>query len=85
MTLGMPTLPPLKAIAYADDDCVYLSTPNDFYRIQAHHEDWIDQVRCNASTLLQLPMQALFANIPSDHWLQSRTKMQTQAYQFFIF
>jgi hypothetical protein len=47
-------------------------------------KDWIDQIRCNATTLSQLPVQALFAHIPPNHWLQSRPRKRTQACTFFL-
>jgi hypothetical protein len=61
----------------------FLSTIHD--AMDSFSKDWIGQVRCNSSILLQLPIRTLFANTPSDHWLQRRTKTRTQVWQFFTF
>lgn len=34
--ISLPTLPPLKCLAYADDVMIFLSTPSDLHRLQLH-------------------------------------------------
>ncbi|KAG1042538.1 hypothetical protein G6F43_011881 [Rhizopus delemar] len=41
--------------------------------------------RCNPSTLLNLPLLALFSNIPSNHWLRDRQRTKIQANCFFTY
>ncbi|EIE78403.1 hypothetical protein RO3G_03107 [Rhizopus delemar RA 99-880] len=45
----------------------------------------LEHVRCNPATLLQLPILALFAHVPPDHWLRSPRRSKLQAHQFFTF
>ncbi|KAG0818835.1 hypothetical protein G6F18_012805 [Rhizopus arrhizus] len=42
-------------------------------------------VCCNPSTLLSLPLLALFSDIPSGHWLLSHNRSKLQANQFFTY
>ncbi|KAG1391074.1 hypothetical protein G6F58_012801 [Rhizopus delemar] len=42
-------------------------------------------VFCNPSTLLSLPLLALFLDIPSGHWLLSHNRSKLQANQFFTY
>lgn len=45
----------------------------------------LEHVQCNPATLLQLPILALFAHVPPDHWLRSPRRSKLQAHQFFTF
>ncbi|KAG1145286.1 hypothetical protein G6F46_005399 [Rhizopus delemar] len=41
--------------------------------------------RCNPSMLLNLPLLALFSDIPSDHWLRDRQRTKIQTSCFFTY
>ncbi|KAG1135701.1 hypothetical protein G6F37_012597 [Rhizopus arrhizus] len=59
--------------------------PTMYWAMDSFLKKGCPDVRCNSSTLLSLPLLALFSDIPSGHWLLSHNRSKLQANQFFTY
>ncbi|KAG1271728.1 hypothetical protein G6F65_012202 [Rhizopus arrhizus] len=74
--------PPLRAAAN-----IHLGSflPTMYEAMDSFLQKGSPDVCCNPSTLLSLPLLALFSDIPSGHWLLSHNRSKLQANQFFTY